>query len=77
MLYVNLFISKAKKIQSHIPCLANKADSDSKVLFFFLVQDFKVLTLLGKGSFACVYRAKSMKTGLDVAIKTVQKKKIF
>lgn len=41
-------------------------------IFFFLAQDFKVLTLLGKGSFACVYRAKSVKTGLDVAIKTVR-----
>lgn len=39
---------------------------------FFSVQDFKVLTLLGKGSFACVYRAKSVKTGLEVAIKTVR-----
>lgn len=28
--------------------------------------------LLGKGSFACVYRAKSVKTGLEVAIKTVR-----
>uniref|UniRef100_A0A671WAN9 Serine/threonine-protein kinase PLK4 n=1 Tax=Sparus aurata TaxID=8175 RepID=A0A671WAN9_SPAAU len=36
--------------------------------------DFKVLTLLGKGSFACVYRAKSVKTGLEVAIKTIDKK---
>ncbi|XP_034530403.1 serine/threonine-protein kinase PLK4 [Notolabrus celidotus] len=38
------------------------------------IEDFKVLTLLGKGSFACVYRAKSVKTGLDVAIKTIDKK---
>ncbi|XP_069571060.1 serine/threonine-protein kinase PLK4 isoform X1 [Brachyistius frenatus] len=38
------------------------------------IQDFKVLTLLGKGSFACVYRAKSVKTGLEVAIKTIDKK---
>lgn len=41
-------------------------------MFIFLAQDFKVLTLLGKGSFACVYRAKSVKTGLEVAIKTVR-----
>lgn len=27
---------------------------------------------MGKGSFACVYRAKSVKTGLEVAIKTVR-----
>lgn len=40
--------------------------------FFFHVKDFKVLMLLGKGSFACVYRAKSVKTGLEVAIKTVR-----
>uniref|UniRef100_A0AAV2JGK7 Serine/threonine-protein kinase PLK4 n=1 Tax=Knipowitschia caucasica TaxID=637954 RepID=A0AAV2JGK7_KNICA len=38
------------------------------------IEDFKVLTLLGKGSFACVYRAKSAKTGLEVAIKTIDKK---
>ncbi|XP_068437229.1 serine/threonine-protein kinase PLK4 isoform X3 [Clinocottus analis] len=38
------------------------------------IEDFKVLTLLGKGSFACVYRAKSLKTGLEVAIKTIDKK---
>uniref|UniRef100_A0A4W5RFK1 non-specific serine/threonine protein kinase n=2 Tax=Salmoninae TaxID=504568 RepID=A0A4W5RFK1_9TELE len=36
--------------------------------------DFKVLTLLGKGSFACVYRAKSVNTGLEVAIKMIDKK---
>uniref|UniRef100_A0A8C7XCQ2 Serine/threonine-protein kinase PLK4 n=1 Tax=Oryzias sinensis TaxID=183150 RepID=A0A8C7XCQ2_9TELE len=38
------------------------------------IEDFRVLTLLGKGSFACVYRAKSVKTGLEVAIKTIDKK---
>ncbi|XP_062863416.1 serine/threonine-protein kinase PLK4 isoform X2 [Trichomycterus rosablanca] len=38
------------------------------------IQDFKVLTLLGKGSFACVYRAKSVNTGLEVAIKMIDKK---
>nr|XP_019940527.1 PREDICTED: serine/threonine-protein kinase PLK4 [Paralichthys olivaceus] len=38
------------------------------------IEDFKVLTLLGKGSFACVYRAKSVKTGMEVAIKTIDKK---
>lgn len=36
------------------------------------MKDFQVLMLLGKGSFACVYRAKSVKTGLEVAIKTVR-----
>ena len=38
-----------------------------------LFQDFKVLTLLGKGSFACVYRAKSINTSMEVAIKTVRR----
>lgn len=42
------------------------------MIFFSPVKDFKVLMLLGKGSFACVYRAKSVKTGLEVAIKTVR-----
>uniref|UniRef100_A0A672QMX9 non-specific serine/threonine protein kinase n=1 Tax=Sinocyclocheilus grahami TaxID=75366 RepID=A0A672QMX9_SINGR len=38
------------------------------------IEDFQVLTLLGKGSFACVYRAKSVNTGLEVAIKMIDKK---
>ncbi|XP_071183761.1 serine/threonine-protein kinase PLK4-like isoform X1 [Salvelinus alpinus] len=38
------------------------------------IEDFKVHTLLGKGSFACVYRAKSVNTGLEVAIKMIDKK---
>ncbi|XP_062378518.1 serine/threonine-protein kinase PLK4 isoform X2 [Sardina pilchardus] len=38
------------------------------------IEDFKVLTLLGKGSFACVYRAKSVNTSMEVAIKTIDKK---
>ncbi|KAJ7421422.1 Serine/threonine-protein kinase PLK4 [Pitangus sulphuratus] len=37
-------------------------------------QDFKVGNLLGKGSFAGVYRAVSLKTGLEVAIKMIDKK---
>ncbi|XP_018098808.1 serine/threonine-protein kinase PLK4 isoform X2 [Xenopus laevis] len=37
-------------------------------------EDFKVLNLLGKGSFACVYRAQSINTGIDVAIKMIDKK---
>ncbi|KAE8630388.1 hypothetical protein XENTR_v10000805 [Xenopus tropicalis] len=38
------------------------------------IEDFKVLNLLGKGSFACVYRAQSINTGIDVAIKMIDKK---
>ncbi|XP_007908878.1 serine/threonine-protein kinase PLK4 isoform X2 [Callorhinchus milii] len=38
------------------------------------IKDFKVLTLLGKGSFACVYKAKSVSTGVEVAIKMIDKK---
>ena len=38
----------------------------------FVLQDFKVGNLLGKGSFAGVYRAVSLKTGLEVAIKMVR-----
>ncbi|XP_053259407.1 serine/threonine-protein kinase PLK4 isoform X1 [Podarcis raffonei] len=38
------------------------------------IQDFKVGNLLGKGSFAGVYRAVSLKTGLEVAIKMIDKK---
>ncbi|XP_044284645.1 serine/threonine-protein kinase PLK4 [Varanus komodoensis] len=38
------------------------------------IEDFKVGNLLGKGSFAGVYRAISLKTGLEVAIKMIDKK---
>ena len=34
-------------------------------------QDYSVLDLLGKGGFACVYRAKCKSNGLEVAIKMV------
>ncbi|KAG8505387.1 Serine/threonine-protein kinase PLK4, partial [Galemys pyrenaicus] len=36
------------------------------------IEDFKVGNLLGKGSFAGVYRAESIHTGLEVAIKMVR-----
>lgn len=35
-------------------------------------QDYAVLDLVGKGGFACVYRAKSKNNGLEVAIKMVR-----
>ncbi|XP_074848041.1 serine/threonine-protein kinase PLK4 isoform X6 [Carettochelys insculpta] len=38
------------------------------------IEDFKVGNLLGKGSFAGVYRALSLKNGLEVAIKMIDKK---
>lgn len=38
------------------------------------IDDYQVLNLLGKGGFACVYRAKAIKTGLEVAIKMIDKK---
>ncbi|XP_073459848.1 serine/threonine-protein kinase PLK4 isoform X1 [Aquarana catesbeiana] len=38
------------------------------------IEDFKVLNLLGKGSFACVYKAQSKHTGIEVAIKMIDKK---
>ncbi|CAI9734144.1 serine/threonine-protein kinase PLK4-like isoform X2 [Octopus vulgaris] len=38
------------------------------------IEDYNVLNLLGKGGFACVYRAKCMRTGQDVAIKMIDKK---
>ncbi|ELT98949.1 hypothetical protein CAPTEDRAFT_50590, partial [Capitella teleta] len=39
-------------------------------------QDYRVLNLLGRGAFACVYRAKSIATGQDVAIKMIDKKQM-
>ncbi|XP_060586967.1 serine/threonine-protein kinase PLK4-like isoform X2 [Ruditapes philippinarum] len=38
------------------------------------IDDYRVLNLLGKGGFACVYRARAIKTGLEVAIKMIDKK---
>ncbi|KAM8970589.1 serine/threonine-protein kinase PLK4 isoform X1 [Sarcophilus harrisii] len=38
------------------------------------IEDFRVGNLLGKGSFAGVYRAESIHTGLEVAIKMIDKK---
>ncbi|GLV35155.1 Sak kinase [Carabus blaptoides fortunei] len=38
------------------------------------IEDYEVLDLLGKGGFASVYRAKCLKTGLEVAIKMIDKK---
>ncbi|XP_020844216.1 LOW QUALITY PROTEIN: serine/threonine-protein kinase PLK4 [Phascolarctos cinereus] len=38
------------------------------------IEDFRVGSLLGKGSFAGVYRAESIHTGLEVAIKMIDKK---
>lgn len=37
----------------------------------FLFQDYSVLNMLGRGGFACVYRARSLLTGVEVAIKMV------
>lgn len=34
-------------------------------------KDYTVLDLLGKGGFACVYRAKCKNSGVEVAIKMV------
>lgn len=33
-----------------------------------------MLNLIGRGGFACVYRARSIKTGEEVAIKMIDKK---
>ncbi|XP_055990497.1 serine/threonine-protein kinase PLK4 [Sorex fumeus] len=41
------------------------------------VEDFRVGQLLGKGSFAGVYRAVSLHTGLEVAIKMIDKKAMY
>ncbi|XP_036618651.1 serine/threonine-protein kinase PLK4 isoform X2 [Trichosurus vulpecula] len=38
------------------------------------IEDFRVGNLLGKGSFAGVYRAECRRTGLEVAIKMIDKK---
>ncbi|CAH1776949.1 unnamed protein product [Owenia fusiformis] len=38
------------------------------------IEDFQVLNLLGRGGFACVYRARCKSTGQEVAIKMIDKK---
>ncbi|XP_068908710.1 serine/threonine-protein kinase PLK4 [Tenebrio molitor] len=38
------------------------------------IEDYEVYNLLGKGGFASVYHAKCLKTGLNVAIKMIDKK---
>ena len=38
---------------------------------FFDTKDYAVLDLLGKGGFACVYRARCKSNGVEVAIKMV------
>ncbi|XP_059174860.1 serine/threonine-protein kinase PLK4-like [Physella acuta] len=40
------------------------------------LDDYQVLNLLGKGGFACVYRARSIRTGMEVAIKMIDKKQM-
>ena len=37
----------------------------------FDIQDYQVMNMIGKGGFACVYRARSTNTGQEVAIKMV------
>lgn len=36
-----------------------------------MLKDYEVHNLLGKGGFASVYRARCLKTGMEVAIKMV------
>ncbi|XP_018571436.1 serine/threonine-protein kinase PLK4 [Anoplophora glabripennis] len=38
------------------------------------IEDYEVHNLLGKGGFASVYRARCLKTGIEVAIKMIDKK---
>nr|XP_003702230.1 PREDICTED: serine/threonine-protein kinase PLK4 [Megachile rotundata] len=38
------------------------------------IEDYEVLNLLGKGGFASVYRAKCLRSGMEVAIKMIDKK---
>ena len=41
------------------------------VLLLIHQQDYQVLNLIGKGGFACVYRARAIHTGQECAIKMV------
>jgi len=49
-------------------------DSPYLLYIYFFPQDFQVLNLMGRGGFACVYRARAVKTGEEVAIKMIDKK---
>lgn len=46
----------------------------SCISWWLWLQDFQVLNLVGRGGFACVYRARSVKSGEEVAIKMIDKK---
>jgi serine/threonine-protein kinase ULK/ATG1 len=45
-------------------------------LTFPIMNDYQIKNEIGKGSFAVVYRAVHLKTNLEVAIKTVNRKKL-
>ncbi|ERL89652.1 hypothetical protein D910_07017 [Dendroctonus ponderosae] len=47
---------------------------NSRYSFSDKIEDYEVHELLGKGGFASVYRAMCRKTGIDVAIKMIDKK---
>lgn len=44
----------------------------SLLWIYYTPQDYSVLDLVGRGGFACVYRAKSKHNGQEVAIKMVR-----
>ncbi|XP_014248739.1 serine/threonine-protein kinase PLK4 isoform X2 [Cimex lectularius] len=46
----------------------------SSISFGEQIEDYEVLNLLGKGGFASVYRARCLKTLMEVAIKMIDKK---
>lgn len=45
--------------------------SDNRIINDLCSQEYEVQHLLGKGGFACVYKAKCLHTHQDVAIKMV------
>lgn len=44
---------------------------DNRITNYLRSQEYEVQHLLGKGGFACVYKAKCLHTHQDVAIKMV------
>lgn len=53
------------------PCVRSIATRDRHEFSAFRFQDYEVLNLLGKGGYGSVYRAKCLRSGMEVAIKMV------
>lgn len=70
MSQISLSIGERLEVSSCDQCIPSVIGVYFKIQFI-LSKDFQILELLGKGGFACVYRAKCLKSGFEVALKMV------